>query len=52
MRNRAPNSVSGVKIDVHGGSTASVVFNAAFRTVAGAPVPSRGTKASIVPSSP
>ena len=51
MRKREPNSVSGVKIDVHGGSTASVVLSAAFFTTGGAPVPSRGTNAAMVRSS-
>ena len=32
MRKRDPNSVSGVKILVAGGSSASVVFTAALRT--------------------
>src|SRR5205085_7228882 len=35
-RNRDPNSVSGVKILVHGGSSASVVLSAALRTGNGA----------------
>jgi alkylation response protein AidB-like acyl-CoA dehydrogenase len=50
-RKRDPNSVSGVKIDVTGGSTASVVFNAAFFTTGGAPVPGRGVNAAMVPFS-
>jgi hypothetical protein len=50
-RKREPNSVSGVKIDVTGGSTASVVFSAALRTTAGAPVPAFGSKRSIDPDS-
>ena len=36
MRKREPNSVSGVKMLVAGGSTASVVFSAALRTGSGA----------------
>ena len=46
-----PNSVSGVKMVVAGGSTASVVLSAALRTTGGAPVPVLGTNAAIVPSS-
>ena len=49
-RKREPNSVSGVKMVVDGGSTASVVLSAAFFTTGGAPVPSRGTNRAMVPS--
>ena len=50
MRNREPNSVSGVKILVAGGSSCSVLFTAAFFTTGGAPVPGFGSNAAIVPS--
>ena len=49
---RDPNSVSGVKIDVAGGSSRSMLFTAAFLTTGGAPVPGRGSIAAIVPSAP
>ena len=51
MRNRDPNSVSGVKMPVAGGSTASVVFSAAFRTGSGASAPARRVYPASVPSS-
>jgi hypothetical protein len=51
IRNLDPSSVSGVKIVVAGGSTASVVRRAAFRTTGGAPVPAFGVTAAMRPSS-
>jgi hypothetical protein len=52
IRKREPNSVSGVKMRVEGGSMRSVLFTAAFLTTGGAPVPGFGTKASIAPPAP
>ena len=43
--------MSGVKIEVTGGSTASVVLSAALRTTAGAPVSAFGSNRSIDPDS-
>jgi hypothetical protein len=51
IRKREPNSVSGVKIRVDGGSRRSVLFTAAFFTTSGAPVPGFGRNAAIVPLS-
>ena len=50
MRNREPNSVSGVKMLVDGGSSWSVDFTAALLHDGGAPVPGFGSKAAMVPS--
>ena len=47
-RKRDPNSVSGVKTLVAGGSSASVLLTAAFFTTTGAPVPAWGVIASIL----
>ncbi len=49
MRSRDPNSVSGVKIDVLGGSRWSVALTAAFLTVGDAFDPARGWIAATRP---
>jgi len=52
MSRRDPNSVSGVKTRVAGGSTVSVARKAALRTGSENAWPGAGVNASIVPSAP
>ena len=49
MSRRDPNSVSGVKMLVLGGSSRSIAATAALRTTGGAAVPGRGVIAATRP---